>query len=81
MTTKELIVAVVDASEVGTPKLACYEPAITNATRGKNGLTTFTLKVRVSDFTPEDVLKGMKAWLCIGRVDALQRLLEASEAP
>lgn len=74
MTTKELIVAVIDGSEAGTPKLACYEPALTNASRNKRGLTTLTFKVRVSDFTPNDALNGMKAWLCVGTVDALKEL-------
>jgi len=26
------------------------------------------------DFTPDDVLRGIKAWLCIGTLDALRSL-------
>lgn len=73
MTTKDLMIAVIDASEVGTPKLACYEPAITQATM-KGGITTITRKIRVADFTPNDVLHGMHGWLLIGTKDALLKL-------
>lgn len=78
MTTKELIAAVIDASEAGNPKVACYEAALTNATRKKGGFTTLTFKIHVKDFTPNDVLLGIKAWVCLGTHEALKSLLLAS---
>ncbi len=76
MTIKELLSEIADASDKGAPGLAIYQPSITGASRGRNGLTTITLKIRVSDFTPADVLRGMKAWLAIGTIDALKDLQE-----
>ena len=77
MTTKELLAAIADANDAGTPKIAIYMPSITHASQ-KNGLTTITLKVRVEDFTPSDVLEGIGSYLCIGTIEALKKLEGAS---
>jgi hypothetical protein len=74
MTIKETLCAIADASDKGLPKIAIFQPAITNATRKKNGDTTITLKLVTNEFTPEDVLKGMIAWLAIGTVETVRAL-------
>ncbi len=78
MTTKELIVAMCDAGDAGAEGIGVYEPALTNATRDKRGATILTFKLRVTEFTPNDALTGIKAYLAVGRVDKLRQLLGAT---
>jgi hypothetical protein len=74
MTVKETLVAMADASDANVPKVAIFRPAVTNATRKKNGDTTITLKLVTNEFTPEDVLHGLVAWLAIGTIPAVEAL-------
>jgi hypothetical protein len=79
MTVKELIIAVIDANEAGRQKLAVFEPELRQARRNKKGVTTLTFEVRQDQFTPEDALTGIKTYLIIGTLTALQDLVDQSE--
>jgi hypothetical protein len=74
MSVKETMIAMADASDANVPKVAVFRPSITNATRKKNGDTTITLKVVTNEFTCEDVLNGIVAWLALGTFPAVEAL-------
>lgn len=78
MTIPELFAAMCAASDAGVDGIGIYAPSLTNATRNKDGLTTLTFKVRVREFTPNDAMTGLAAWLAIGTVPALKKLEQES---
>ena len=82
MTIKEMLTLMCDASEAGDQKVGFYRPAVTNVSRRKNGDTTFTLKLVVAEFTPEDVmLDDLVLWLAVGKRSRVRELeAEAAKA-
>lgn len=82
MTVKAMLSAMCDANDAQTPKVGVYEASIVHATRRRNGDVVFTLKLVTTDFTVDDVLRGVKGWVALGSITALRRLQEpAPPAP
>lgn len=71
---QDIMLAAMQASDAGEEKVGFYKAAIINASRGKRGITTIRVGVKVAEFTPNDVLDGMHAYLVLGTAAKLQEI-------